>query len=710
MPQMKKRINLIKIWQDFGLYLEFAILLCGMSLISAKGSYRGGTEGLVFFLFQIGGVLLPGMAVMALLRIKELTGLEQLLFSYGTGYCLNIALYFFIMCLGFKSHSRAVFLVVTLVSVLILARKRPERAAVEVKEKINVGLLLGILFVYMLVVFSRRWALPFEQKFYHQDLLYWVGDAIALKEKFVPINFRSLGEGYKYHYFGAMQIAVASMVTEISTYAMAAFYSYIESAVFMALTFYCVIKRFVKKPAMVLLTLFLMLFTTGIETEAVTYIWHLYLNPMSFNIALCLEVMILLLTLLQHRKGKLDLKYLFLSVLCLCVCTGMKGPAGAIAICTIGFFCIYWLLAERNFWKPVIYGGCCLAAFAVVYLLLLADMGKNYVLPTPALIQSEQTAPEEERTENSQIPDTGGAKNESAEATMEEEASQITASVETMEEVSQTTAAEEHKVKDGTSQVLENVRRYLSYYGKADPWIFLPAALLIVLLLLRRKCGVEEGILFQVILVGTLLGCFLNYVGASQMYFTMAVFPLAALLTGRFYEQIALAAEKVLKNKRVYTILLYGVIFGMIYAGRNSTFSWEYGGEAADAWKVGLHNEQQQYFGRSVMTDGEHEAYQWVRDHLPKESLLLSDRSLEENKFSYVPGVFTERHVYYYSDAEWELGHRLYAGDIQALAYFKDRKIDYILVTKRFGESFMYTEEELENIYSNGDVEVYKVL
>lgn len=701
MPQMKKRINLIKIWQDFGLYLEFAILLCGMSLISAKGSYRGGTEGLVFFLFQIGGVLLPGMAVMALLRIKELTGLEQLLFSYGTGYCLNIALYFFIMCLGFKSHSRAVFLVVTLVSVLILVRKRPERAAVGVKEKINVGLLLGILFVYMLVVFSRRWALPFEQKFYHQDLLFWVGDAIALKEKFVPINFRSLGEGYKYHYFGAMQIAVASMVTEISTYAMAAFYSYIESAVFMALTFYCVIKRFVKKPAVVLLTLFLMLFTTGIETEAVTYIWHLYLNPMSFNIALCLEVMILLLTLLQHRKGKLDLKYLFLSVLCLCVCTGMKGPAGAIAICTIGFFCIYWLLAERNFRKPVIYGGCCLAAFAVVYLLLLADMGKNYVLPTPALLQSEQTALEEERIENSQIPDTGETIEEALQTAVTEEA---------MEEVSQTTAAEEHKVKDGTSQVLENVRRYLSYYGKADPWTFLPAALLMVLLLFRRKKVVEEGILFLVILVGTVLGCFLNYVGASQMYFTMAVFPFAALLAGRFYEPIVLAAEKVLKNKTVHTILIYGAVFAMIYAGRECTFAWEYGGEASDAWKVGMNNEQQQYFGRSVMTAGEYEAYQWVRDNLPGDALLLSDRSLEENKFSYIPGVFTEHHVYYYGDAEWELGHSLYAGDIQALDYFKDRKIDYILVTKRFGESFMYTEEELENIYSNGDVEVYKVL
>ena len=660
-------------------YLELVILLFGMSVISAKASFRSGTEGLVFFLFQIGGVLLPGMAILSVFYIKGLTGIEQILMSYGLGFCSNIAIYFLVMSLGLKPYIKIVFLMVTIISIIVLFIKKQELPDVEWKEKVNITLLLGILFGYMLIVFSRRWMLPIQQKYYHQDLMFWVGDVIALKEKFVPINFRYLGEGYKYHYFGAMQIAVISMVTDIPSYTAAIVYSYIESAIFMAMTFYCFIKRFVKKRKIVFLTLFLMLFTTGIETEVGTYICHLYLLPMSFNIALCIELIIILLAIIQYKKEKLDINCMVLSCVFMMVCTGLKGPTGAIALCTIGLFCIHWLIIKKEFLRPIIYGLFSLIAFGIVFFGLLANMSKAYVVSEKVNEQSVEVVQKESIEEERKVFD------------LKQEKYEI--------------------LKGKINQSMNKMRGYILYFLKANPWTFIPTILLVMMLLLKKQKKIEEAILFIVILVGSYLGYYLNFVGASQMYFTLAVFPLAAVLTGEIYEELDLLIKKTISNRIISTVILYVTMICIIWFGRKCTLKWEFWQESTNAWNVGKNNEQQFYFDRNVMTYNEYEAYDWVRRCIDEDVLLLSDRTLEEKIFSYIPGVFTERHVYYYGGNELETGERCYTGEFEAMKYFTEEKnIDYIMVTKRISPKFICDNSMLELVFSNPDVDIYKVL
>lgn len=654
-------------------YMFFAVILCSMALISATVNSRGLLEGIVFGLFQVGSILLPGMALMSLLYIKELTGPEQLLFSYGIGYCLNIGLYFLIMFLGLKSYIKVVFLVVVVISFIILCKEKTQFTELSWKENINLLLLLGSLFGFTLIVFARRWNLPTEQKAYFQDLLFWVGDAIALKEKFVPINFRVLLEGYKYHYFGAMQVAVVSMVTDIVTYDVAIFYSFIESVVFLALTFYCFAKRFVRKPKFVFLTLFLMLCSTGKEVESVvTYIWHIYIVPMSYNIALCIELMIILLVFIQHKKEKVDKHCMILSCVLMMVCTGMKGPAGAIALCVIVFFCIYWFFVKREIVKSVVYGSGPCIAFAIVYFLLLANTNQNYI---QADISKEQN---------------------------------VSVVEENVAEDGYNGEMEQNSVEVEIEGVMLRLKDYAIYYSKINPWTFIPA--LFVFIFRKRKKVVKELLMLCTIFVGTFLGCFINYVGSSQMYFTMSVYPLAAVLAGVWYQEIISEVEKRITNKRIGYVIGYTIVVCLMLGSGIFSRKWEYGNEATRAWEKGITGEQQYFFDKSIMTVKEYEAYSWVRENIKNDALILSDRALEEDKFSYIPGVFTERHIYYYNDMEWGKGHLFYSGNLEAWEYFKERNIDYVLVTKRLSQNFYYDKTVFENIYSNTDVDVYKVL
>lgn len=660
-----------KIWS----WLWLVIILLLMSLISAVSNNRNLSEGISFFLFQICGILLPGLALLSILFVKEMTGVEQLLLGYGLGYCLNIGMYFIVMGLELKAYIKIIFFLLTIISVIVLYRKNTEFCYVPWKEKINLTLIIGILFGYMLIVFSKKWGLPLEQKGYHQDLLFWIGDAIALKEEFVPINFRTLAAGYKYHYFGAIQMAVASMVTEMTTYSMAVFYSYIESVIFMALSCYCIVRRCISNKKIVFLTLFFMFFTTGIEMETlVTQIWHLYLVPMSFNIALSIELIIIMLILIQYEKQELEKNLIIFCGIFILVATGMKGPVGAIALCIIGFFCIYWLFVKKEVVKPVLYGGVSLIAFGIVFFGLLADTNKNYTISDtqPATIDAEAVE----------------------EAVILEDIN--------VERV--------NEVKAVLSKVKETLKGYATYYIKINPWTFVPAALLIIMMFIRRRIEIREFIFFVVIIIGTFLGYIISYVGNSQMYFTLSVFPIAALLAGILYQEIDSYLEKEISIRIVHTLIIYVFIACQIWIGRKCTLEWEYQKRSSIAWNEGFNGEQQYYYGRDIMTVTEYNAYEWVRENIENDSIILSDRALEENEFCYIPGVFSEHHIYYYLGEDWEKGKKLYSGNNECLEYFNEKNIEYILVTKRISPDFKYDKLIYKKVYGNSDIDIYMVL
>ncbi len=63
-----------------------------------------------------------------------------------------------------------------------------------------------------------------------------------------------------------------------------------------------------------------------------TYIWHMYLLPMSYNIAQSLGIVVVLLLLIQLRNDKIDKCNFILCLCCLICCAGTKSAAGAVII------------------------------------------------------------------------------------------------------------------------------------------------------------------------------------------------------------------------------------------------------------------------------------------------------------------------------------------------------------------------------------------
>ena len=110
------------------------------------------------------------------------------------------------------------------------------------------------------------------------------------------------------------------------------------------------------------------------------------------------------------------------------------------------------------------------------------------------------------------------------------------------------------------------------------------------------------------------------------------------------------------------------------------------------------------------MTKEEYEAYEWIRDNSREDSLILSDRMLENGKFCYLPGVFTERYTWYYNGEDaLTRGRACYKGDKESQQYYIDGGVDYITVTKRISPNFLDGIGRLIIVYENEEVSVYKV-
>lgn len=364
--------------------IVLSVSVLGMTVVTAMAHRTPVWEAVSFFLFQVFCMILPGAAMSAMMPIRQLSRVETVLISYVWGHVLNIGVYLLTVPFGLGACIKVVYIVLTLVSVGILICKTDREHVSDFRigrDELTGISVIVVLFMISLIIYSMRWAMTEQGKDFHNDLLFWIGNTIALKEQFLPIDFRSLYDNYKYHYFGSMQQAVAAIVTGMPVFNLAVRYSYIGGVLIFGLATSCFVMRIVKKSKAVLLTLVLILFATGWERGAgLTYLWHIYMVPMSFEIALGFEFVILLLLFIQNDEKRVNPYILIAVAFYLAVCTGTKGPSGMFVVCGIGVMCIYWMFVRKEYTKSILYGIVALASFGFVYVTLLATRQQGYVM------------------------------------------------------------------------------------------------------------------------------------------------------------------------------------------------------------------------------------------------------------------------------------------------------------------------------------------
>lgn len=337
-------------------------------------------EGLYFFLFQVFGVLAPGMALVLLAGLKGITRIELLAFSYAAGYCLNLAMYYLFVPFGAKRFLWLGFLLLSAASVFVIWKKR--KAALSCKRELSGWLLCGIfaaaaISVEMLTVGTSNAFPPrVPENVIFNDMMYWIGNTISLTKEYPVYNFRKYPQyPYTYHFFSSMQLAVVSLVTGIRPVVVSLGYSVLQPVLLITLGAYSLFARLLteRKLRKILLpaALFTVFFVEGsVALTNVSYTLHLLIASFGFDIGMGLFLFFWLVLVMQLKEKEFNSRLLLLSLLFFMGTLGAKSPFGAMALLAMGIACLVWLFG-KHFKKAFLYGLPILAGFVILYIFVV---------------------------------------------------------------------------------------------------------------------------------------------------------------------------------------------------------------------------------------------------------------------------------------------------------------------------------------------------
>lgn len=642
------------------------ILLFFMTIVTGIFNQIKPIELLVFFCFQALCIVLPGAAVMALMPVKNLRRIEKIMLVYASGYMLTILLYAVLMLtVGIEYVPGAFFLLPVLAGAVLtfgwnqkkdFARKTEANPSESEGNVIWTATVLAVFFV-LLVVFSLRWKIPYTagSNNYETDFLYWAGDMVALKKHFPPKEFRTLAPEYRYHYFGALQQAAVSAATGIQAVKVAVCYSYIEGAVLLGLSSCALVSRMIKNRTAQVLTLLLMLFSTGYEEVVpMTYIWHMYQVPMSYDIAQSLGIIVVVLLLVQMENEKTDVFNLGWSLCCLLCCTGTKSAAGAVVFCGFAITHLYLVLSRSSRRTACITMGFMLVVFGMVGVYLW-PIARNFNLTL-------------------YLPDIHF---------------------------------------NSGSQALQSLRACIVWLGRyglqtagSNCFTFIPAGLYCLYLLLFKKLKKEHLLFIVIIMVGTMGSYVINFNGNSQMYFCFIAFPFAALLTGALAEIIF---QRFLPKKVQYVTVGVLSVAAIVFMLRNNYLGY-FGYNFVEGLKnIRVPRPAEEGECLIGVSQAQCEAYTWIRDNTDEDVILLSDRVW--GNVHDPTGIFAERYVYLYHDFETDYlrGISCFGGNQEAVRYYAELGLDYIVLRKFYTPLFTCPKDVGEVVFENDEVAVYKL-
>lgn len=652
-------------------------MLFFMTVISGLCNQTSVWEWLRFWGFQVFCLFIPGIALMLLFPVRNLKRPEKVLYSYAMGYMLTTVLYPLIMLTVGDRFLTLIFGAVAIAALVFVWYRVTHDEMGDVTEegddRIWIGAILAV-FLISLFVASMRWRIPYigERNTYSGDYLDWVRKIATFKRD--ASAFMAMVKNYHYHYLGMLQQAAVAKVTNISAFGMASQYSHIEASVFVGLSSYAIVDRLIKNKKAQITALVLILFSTGFEGKVpVSYLWHLYIVPMSYQIAQSLGVMILLLILIQLDE-EFDPHKLFVTVCLLMCCTGTKGATGAVIFGGVGLACLYVFFIQKRKKMAVIYCVCALAGFGLVYAYLMptAQVFNDRAFLTFGGSNAEETA------------DTAAD-----EVVDEAETGADTAADEAVDEAADEAVTAADEKESLLSRGIGKLGGYIRYFIYVNPWTMLPMVALIGYSIVHRNIKKEHLLLFAVTMAGTMLGYFIHFFGHSEMYFTLTVYPFAAVLAGCLLEIIFSRGMSVGRQSAVMAALCVGaVIFTVIFDCDGDFRKCLVKG--LDNFWIFQDNVIDDKDGGLVLDYDEFYAYDWIRTNTQPDALILTNR-LRIGEEGFLFSSLTEREL---------VAVEGYLEEEEEFDQFSGMGVDYIVFNKYLGQ-FSCPPDRGETIFEN---------
>ena len=124
---------------EYKYHIQMLILLLIMIIITGLCNRAVWREMLFFYLFQVGGIVLPGTALLSVIKVKDSTRLEFLMLSYAAGYAVAIVVYYVSALFSLSSYIGWIYVVIGVLSVFSLIWNRNtvkfKEEAVNKKER-----------------------------------------------------------------------------------------------------------------------------------------------------------------------------------------------------------------------------------------------------------------------------------------------------------------------------------------------------------------------------------------------------------------------------------------------------------------------------------------------------------------------------------------------------------------------------------------------
>jgi hypothetical protein len=667
----KPRVFLAK----YGIFLLIAaFLLIGNNLLLRNGFM----ENLLFLYYQAAGLWLPGLALARLLGVRRISRVERYALAYGAGYVLSIVMYYLFVPLGFSAYLAYAYVGVDVLSLVVLLWRRPTGAggSRDRDDPRAMGAVLGFttaIGLFLLFVNASAFRIPdtLAGNSFYQDLLFWIGNAESLLKSYPPVDFRTLAPDYHYHFFSSIQIAVMHLQTGVDLPRIGFDYAYLQSAVFLVLSAQALFRRVLSTSGRALVAMFLFFFTTGFENKTyMNFIHHLYIAPFGFDSGLALAMLALLCVVLQREERRLRTGLLVLTALLVASCTGTKGPVAMVLVVGLAAVCIEWIFFRREPLKGFVYGALVFSAFLAVYLLVLSGASDIYA-ESQTLGYLELVKPMDNF----------------------------------------------YHILRGLSlpPFLANALVIVFFPTFSQPYLYIPfgVAFLYSLIRIRTVDGID---VFCVVVsfVGIGATWYFQFLGMSQMYFMLATYPFALLFglrgTSRMLEEITEREDPKYKGgmmKLVRYIVPVWIVLGIV-----SLLMYNYAKAAETYMKRGFDHA----FGIRTavpvkdpdsMTRAQYEGYVWISRNTEPDALFVSDAMLKMKTFSYIPGVFADRYIYYtknYAEVT-----KLMTGNAASLAHFKALGVGYVIQSLDISPKFKLPAKSGTLVFQNSAMKVYKL-
>ena len=355
-------------------------MLLLLSCICAICTRRSLDEAVIFTAYQAFAIFIPGLAYAGMLKQdKGKGGIASLFIAYALGYSSNIAWYYLLVLLGKKQSSSIAYLaILTIQSILSLLYLMKEKKKYMEKDSTWIVAILFIFAVFFVELFTYSGCSmlpPYTNgDGIWNDVRYWMGNTIALKIEYPPVDFRNLSPNYTYHYFSSIQLAMQSIVTRIPVAELSIYYSFVQAVILMVGGGYCLFSKYINKCSALVLYYILLLFTTGYERiTRVTYVSHIYMSQYGFDYGMGFMLYFMLI-LSDFYDKEFAWRDYCLALVIFVVLMGTKSTFACIGLVGIGWSLLRVLL-KGNWKKACVCGIIILGIFSLMYVNVLNIKG-----------------------------------------------------------------------------------------------------------------------------------------------------------------------------------------------------------------------------------------------------------------------------------------------------------------------------------------------